>query len=290
VVTPTAERLAELKPRLVHPFATFMDFDGTKSERQLLVESELKIGDLFPEKNAVVQPVRDALAEYKGKRTYKYGPVIEAAIAIAPELFRGLRVSDGTTVARSVIAHFGDMTYIFPRRLIETLREMPIEKRGLIIGVTGAPQVVAEEFGRKHGFDLVYSAVYKSADGVYTGEVDKRSIHDKGGILDELEGLMGLDMDQCIALGDSETDIPMFERVGYPFAVNPHSKLLDWIRRNAKMIYVNDRQKNGVMLFHAAARRPSDHASGRGGMFHEISLADTLPDYVPVFDLPGSVP
>ena len=290
MVTPTAERIQELQTRLVIPVASFFDFDGTFSERQLLVEFMLVVGQLFPERSGIVQPIRDALAVYKGKRTYKYGPVIQATVDAAPDLFRGLPESDALTVARSVIAHIGDMTYVFPRRLIEMLRCKPIEERGLIIGITGAPQVVAEEFGRKYGFDLVYSAMYGSADGIYTGEVDKRSVHDKGGILDDLEGALGLDMDQCIALGDSETDIPMFERVGFPFAVNPHRKLLDWVRRNAKMIYVNDRQKNGVMLLHAAARRPVDFASDRGGMFIEISLEDTLPDYVPSFNLPGSVP
>lgn len=290
MVAPTAERIAELKKRLKLPVASFFDFDGTTSERQFLIEFMLQVGDLFPEKWTVTQLIRQELEFYKSRRTYNYRPVIDAAVAAIPSFFRGLRVADAETVARSVLARYGEMTYIFPRRLIEALHSRPIEERGLIIAITGAPAFIAEPFGVRHGFDLVYSARDRVEDGAYTGVRDDRSVHDKGGIMDEFEDEFGLDLDGCMALGDSESDIPMLQRVGFPFAMNPQDKLIDWIRRNPKVVWVNDRQKNGVTLFRAGYRNAKDKLAGRGARFIETSLAEVLPDHVRPFDLPGSVP
>ncbi|MFH1077934.1 MAG: HAD-IB family phosphatase [Patescibacteria group bacterium] len=284
MVRPTPERIAELKAELTNPVASFFDFDGTFSERQLLVELMLVVGDLFPKRNAIIQPLRDVISEYENRRTYSYAPVIATAVELAPEFYDGLSVADALTAARSVLERFGEMTYIFPRRFVERMRIEPRRGRGLLIAITGAPQVVAEIFGERYGFDLVYSIVNFEKDGVYTGIRDNRTARDKGGVLEEVTAAFGLDLSESIALGDSTSDIPMLARVGYPFAVNPQAELVDWLRSNPRAVWVNDRQKSGVSFFRSKVNDMSRE------LFLEEQLANCLPSYVPPFDLPGSRP
>ncbi|MCI0479562.1 HAD-IB family phosphatase [Candidatus Uhrbacteria bacterium] len=276
-VRPTPERIERLKRRMIRRVATFFDIDGTISKEQLLIVFMLTGGYLSPSRNRILRPLYKAIETYTTKRTYDYRPVIDAAVRVAPRFFRGLRTDDAAAIARSVVARFGPMTYIFPRTLLETLRKMPLAERGLIVGITGAPDVVAEAYGEAHGFDLVYSAIYAHEKGRYTGEVDKRSIHRKGDIIDELAETFRLDLKESIALGDSETDIPMLKRVGYPFAVNPQDTLLKWSRLEGDAVWANDRQKNGVTFFRKDGI----------GSFEEVDANKIFPDHIPTLNLQG---
>lgn len=277
VVRPTPERIAELKARILNPVAAVFDIDGTCTKPQLLIEYMLYVvGDLSPEHGAIVKPIRDALEEYERRRTYDYEPVMRTAVAAIPSFFRGLSFADAAFNARTVIERFGSMTYMFPRLLIGALRSMPIEERGLIIAITAQPDFLAEPFGELHGFDLVYSTPYEVVDGRFTGERDDRTIFHKGEVLDEIIATFKLHAQRCLAVGDSSGDIPMLERVGWAYGVNPKGKLFDWIRRNPSY-WVNDAQANGVTIF----------TSGPNRKFVETCLDDALPDYVPRFDLPN---
>jgi HAD superfamily phosphoserine phosphatase-like hydrolase len=256
---------------------TCFDIDGTCSKKQLMVEHELHVGETFPERGALLGPLRDAIATYERERTYDYAPVIRAAVDVVPEFYRGLRVDVAAAAAQSVIEWFGYMTYMFPRCLIKALLTKPIEERGLIVAISAGPDFLAEPFCELHGFDLVYSTPYEVIDGCYTGQRDDRTINRKGEVLDEIVEEFGLRTQRCIGIGDSSGDVPMLERVGFAFGVNPKGTLLDWIRRN-QSVWVNDAQATGVTLF-----KPGPNLK-----FVETSLDDVLPDFVPRFDLPGS--
>jgi len=275
-----------------HPVASFFDIDGTCSKRQFLLEFEVLIGEMFPERRPMVQVVHDALATYTNERTYDYGPVIKAAVDIVPEFFRGLWIDDALAAARSVVARYGHMTYLFPRLLLSALQTLPIEERGPIIAISAGPDFIAEIFCRLHGFDLVYSTPYESKDGFFTGLRDDRTIHHKGEVVDEIKETFGLDMSRCIGLGDTVSDLSMFMRVGHPFGMNPKGKLLKWIREHPQAVWVSDSQATGVTLFQAQTddRAPLGGLVVHAGRFVETTLQEALPSHIPTFDLPGSHP
>lgn len=101
---------------------------------------------------------------------------------------------------------------------LTTLRERGIEC--LLGTVTGS--FAAEEFGRRHGFAAVSGTeIELDSVGIPTGEV-KRHFDER----DKLEFVAAyckanhLDLADCIAVGDSRSDVPLFGAVGFSVALN----------------------------------------------------------------------
>jgi len=247
-ITPTPRRIMELAQQIGRQEAMLFDLDGTLFVKQLLIELMLAIGRKFPSRRKLVEPLRIALRRYRSERTYDFEPVVKAAVEVVSALFVGLPQRSVRKIAGQVVAKLGGETYLFPRTVLECYSRIPLEERGPIIAITGAPQEIAEIFCQRFGFDLVYGVKYQVVNGRYTGVRDSRAVDDKGGIVDELAKDLNLDLRQCCAFGDTMSDLPMFERVGWRFAVNPHLKLLEVISNSGfpRIIWVNDRQKNGV--------------------------------------------
>jgi phosphoserine phosphatase len=118
-----------------------------------------------------------------------------------------------------VVAKLGDITCIEGiDATLAMLRERGIES--LLGTVTWS--FAAEEFGRRHGFAAVSGTeIELDCDGVPTGEV-KRHFDE----WDKLEFVRsyckanGIDLAACLAVGDSRSDIPLFEAVGFSVALN----------------------------------------------------------------------
>jgi phosphoserine phosphatase len=97
------------------------------------------------------------------------------------------------------------------------LRERGIES---ILG-TVTWSFAAEEFRRRHGFAAVSGTVADVKDGVPTGVV-KRHFDE----WDKLEFVKShcearqIEPSQCIAVGDSRSDVPLFQAVGFSVALN----------------------------------------------------------------------
>ncbi len=80
----------------------------------------------------------------------------------------------------------------------------------------------AQEFGRRYGFAAVSGTeIELDRDGIPTGAV-KRHFDE----WDKLEFVRSecnandVDLSECIAIGDSRSDIPLFEAVGFSVALN----------------------------------------------------------------------
>ena len=101
---------------------------------------------------------------------------------------------------------------------LATLRERGVES--LLGTVTWS--FAAEEFGRRHGFAAVSGTeIELDLHGIPTGNV-KRHFDE----WDKLEFIRnycrekGVALAECIAIGDSRSDIPIFEAVGFSIAIN----------------------------------------------------------------------
>ena len=76
------------------------------------------------------------------------------------------------------------------------------------------------------GADHVVATRLVEVDGRYTGEVEYYAYGpNKAKAMQELADEHGYDLATSFAYSDSETDAPMLEIVGHPFAVNPDKAL-----------------------------------------------------------------
>lgn len=108
----------------------------------------------------------------------------------------------------------------------ETLKSIR-EKGMLSILVTAGPVQVAEALGDKFSFDRIYGSIYGIENGVFSGNI-VRHLGDTGK-LDSLisfcnENKIGLE--EVISIGDSASDIKVFEKSGKSIAINYSSKLI----------------------------------------------------------------
>lgn len=94
----------------------------------------------------------------------------------------------------------------------------------VIISASGAE--VVEPIGRLLGADHVIATELVVEDGKYSGEV-ARYVYgpQKASAIRDLAQANGYDLDASYGYSDSETDAPMLEVVGHPFAVNPDKGL-----------------------------------------------------------------
>jgi phosphoserine phosphatase len=76
------------------------------------------------------------------------------------------------------------------------------------------------------GADHVVATRMVVADGKYTGDLDFYAFGGfKAQAMTELAERHGWDLADCYAYSDSNTDLPMLEAVGHPYAVNPDRAL-----------------------------------------------------------------
>lgn len=94
----------------------------------------------------------------------------------------------------------------------------------VIISASGTE--VVEPIGRLLGADHVIATELVVEDGKYSGEV-ARYVYgpQKASAIRDLAQANGYDLDASYGYSDSETDAPMLEVVGHPFAVNPDKGL-----------------------------------------------------------------
>lgn len=87
--------------------------------------------------------------------------------------------------------------------------------------VTAGPIQVAKILGEKYGFDEVYGSCYEVKKGYFTGEIINH-LGDGG----KLKSLLSfckkheIDLQRCVAIGDSDSDIEIFEKCGKSIAIN----------------------------------------------------------------------
>ncbi|MDK1475395.1 HAD-IB family hydrolase [Streptomyces sp. 549] len=100
--------------------------------------------------------------------------------------------------------------------------------------VTAAPVETATIIARRLGLTGALGTVAESVDGVYTGRLVGEPLHGpaKAEAVRALAVAEDLDLDRCAAYSDSANDIPMLSLVGYPYAINPDSRLRTHARKN----------------------------------------------------------
>jgi phosphoserine phosphatase len=97
-----------------------------------------------------------------------------------------------------------------------------------VVLLSAGLSLVAERIQREIGVDAALANELVVKDGRLTGEVKVNvSFNRKDEALRPLLERFNAEMENCVAVGDDETLIPLFKKVGFAIAFNPQSKKVE---------------------------------------------------------------
>ena len=110
------------------------------------------------------------------------------------------------------------------REVITTLRSGGLK----VVLISAGLSIVTERIKREIGVDDSLANDLKVENGFLTGHVNVNvSVHNKDAALGRMLERFNLRMDECAAVGDDETLIPLFENVSLSIAFNPRSWVVE---------------------------------------------------------------
>ncbi|WP_238882767.1 HAD family phosphatase [Clostridium sp. YIM B02551] len=101
--------------------------------------------------------------------------------------------------------------------VVESLNKQDIKS----IVITVGPKQVAKVASNIWGFDYYYGSDYEVIEGIFTGKIlNYISAEQKISCLQDFCKNNCIKPEECIAIGDGSTDIPMFDYCGKSIAIN----------------------------------------------------------------------
>jgi phosphoserine phosphatase len=103
-----------------------------------------------------------------------------------------------------------------------------LRRKGLkVILLSAGLTLVTKKVKKEVDADDAIANELKVKNGLVTGDVRVRvSVNNKDKVLQHILKKFDLRMEECAAVGDDETLIPLFERVGLSIAFNSHSEIV----------------------------------------------------------------
>jgi HAD superfamily phosphoserine phosphatase-like hydrolase len=197
------------------PLAIF-DLDGSLFREQLLrlLFMEFLELQIFPPGSSAAY--RQLYLEHRD-RVISYQEYEHRLIELFNERIGGKLRTDIMGAAKLVAQNNSNLVYTFSHRLIERL-----SKTYSIITVTGSLMEVVGLLAPQHGFEYVYATELETKDGKYTGKTKVLPVRNKKRVVLEHVKKHGGTLKGSIALGDTDSDIPMLSVVDLPIAFNPN--------------------------------------------------------------------
>ncbi len=200
------------------------DIDGTIFRSSLAVEliRGLVEDGVFPA-SAKRKMEKDYVAWVN--RVGSYETFTQTVIKIFLKHVKDKRQADVERAMRAIVKKHSQRLYRYTRDLIKELQN----KNYFLLAISNSPTYIVSEFAKALGFQAFYGSVYIVENGHYTGQAfsNFNNAKDKAGVLlSFLETTaQQFDLQSAIAVGDTESDIPMLSKVGNPIAFNPNDKL-----------------------------------------------------------------
>jgi HAD superfamily hydrolase (TIGR01490 family) len=205
------------------PFAVF-DIDGTIIRWQLyhaIADALAKTGHIDA---GLFKQARAARMQWKkrvGDDAFK--DYEEKLVGIYDKALTTLSADDFMSAVRHVFDEYKEQTYTFTRDLILELKS----KDYLLFAISASQEEVVGMLADYYGFDAWAGSKYPRRGNHFTGEKVplKRGLKVK--TLQEFVKKFDAASTGSIAVGDSDSDIPMLEAVEQPIAFNPDKKLFE---------------------------------------------------------------
>lgn len=215
-------------------FAAF-DIDGTLIRWQLYhaVADELaRRGHLDP---IAYDQVREARRTWKKRANNHSFDDYELALVRAYDgAITNIPVSEVEQAFQAVLNEYKDQVYTYTRDLIQQLKE----QNYLLFAISGSQKELVEKLADYYGFDDCGGSVYEVSNGQYTGNAEALRSSKKPEYLKQLVAKHGASWQGSIAVGDSESDIPMLSIVERPLAFNPTAELFSHAKKSGWQIVV----------------------------------------------------
>ena len=208
--------------KTARPFAVF-DLDGTLIRWQLYhaVADELAREGHF----GVIEyeKVRLARLDWKHRATAaSFKDYERTLVNLVDMAISGISVTALTQACQVVLAEYKDQVYTYTRDLIRQLKA----EGYLVFAISASQAEIVKLLADYYQFDDYAGSVYEVKDGYFTGAKDLLLRERKPARLKELVAKHGATYEGSIAVGDSESDIPMLASVKHPIAFNPTKELL----------------------------------------------------------------
>jgi HAD superfamily hydrolase (TIGR01490 family) len=211
------------------------DIDGTIFRSSLLIELvEVLIDEGIFNPKTRLQYVRAEQNWLDRKGTYE--DYVNSVVKVFSTNIKGVHYGDFDKAAKIVIARNKDHTYHYTRKLAETLKK----KGYFLLAISHSPKGIVEPFAKRLGFDKTYGMFYElGPSDKFNGKiVDEHLIRNKANILKRAVQKENLTLEKSIGVGDTESDIPIFELVDTPICFNPNMALYRHAKRNKWKIVV----------------------------------------------------
>ncbi|MFA7302246.1 MAG: HAD family phosphatase [Candidatus Paceibacterota bacterium] len=198
------------------------DIDGTIFRSSLLLElvERLIQKGLFPEttRAAYEREEREWL-DRKGD----YEAYINRVVQVFAEQLKGVSYDEVNYLSGEIVEEKKDRVYRYTRDLIKELKGQGY----YLLAISHSPKLIVDGFAYEMGFDKAYGTIYEvGPNECFTGTVeDKDLINNKAAVLQRAMRKEGLTFEGSVAVGDTESDIPMLEMAERPIAFNPNAKL-----------------------------------------------------------------
>jgi len=140
---------------------------------------------------------------------------------------------------KSVFEEHKGQVYVYSRNLLKELKD----KHYFLIAISGSHREIVELVAKHYGFDDWVGTKFETIGGKFTGKYQLAAA-EKDIILQKLIKQHNLTGAGSVAVGDSESDIPMLKLVENPIAFNPSEKLFTHARREGWKIVIE--RKNVV--------------------------------------------
>jgi HAD superfamily hydrolase (TIGR01490 family) len=201
-----------------HEKLAIFDIDGTIFRSSLLIELCHALVDrgVFPGL-ARKEISKEYLAWLNRKGSYE--AYINKVIKIYVKHIAGKNFAHVDKVAKEVIEFQKDRVYRYTRDLIKKLKS----QNYFLVAISGSPSYIVEKYAKAIGFDLFFGTELEIIAGKFTGRSKSLdSANDKAKIVKDLAVKYTANLKKSVAVGDTESDIPMLKLVGNPVAFNPN--------------------------------------------------------------------
>jgi HAD superfamily hydrolase (TIGR01490 family) len=199
------------------------DIDGTIFRSSLLIEL---INGLVEDRIFPLTAKKETEIEYRLwlDRKGDYEQYIQKVIAIHLKYIAGKSVVEVQSSAEQTIQSLRNRVYRYTRDLIKHLHKQNYH----LVTISGSPTYIVSKFAKIMKFKAQFGSEYEVKNGIFTGKVlNLETFYKKAFVLQNYleKNKLQVDFKNSIAVGDTESDIPMLAAVGKSIAFNPNSRL-----------------------------------------------------------------
>lgn len=201
----------------------FFDIDGTVFRSSLLIElvQALIREGVFPSEAG--DEFRDEYEDW-WNREGEYESYVNTVVETFVRYIKGVHYGELADIGRSVVVRQHRRVYRYTRDLIGNLKD----EGYYLVAISHSPKTLLDDFCADYGFDKVYGRLYEiGPQDRFTGVVTNgHLINNKANIVKRVfDNNPNLSKEESLAVGDTESDIPILEMVTYPICFNPNEIL-----------------------------------------------------------------